>query len=279
MNSTTSNGVKHIVCIGGGNGMPRVLAALKPHDVYLSAIVTMADDGGSAGILREEYGGLPPGDVRRALVALSDADQALKDLFLYRFQEGGLKNHVVGNIMLKALELKHGSFLQAIKEARKVLQVKGDVIPVTLDSVRLCATFKNGLSVQNEKEISAPEHQAMPIEKIWLEPQPTPNPKALEVIANADLIIIGPGGLYHSVIANLLVPGIAEAIHAASAKKIYIANSKNVIQGFEPEDYVNEIKKHVPVDHVVLPTPEIIDAATGQHDAGEKLARVLLALL
>src|SRR3989344_2963531 len=136
--------MKNIVCIGGGAGMPRVLEALKPHDVHLSAIVTMADDGGSAGILREEYGGLPPGDVRRVLVALSDAETALKDLFLYRFQEGSLKDHTVGNIMLKALELKEGSFLKAIDEAKKVLRVKGDVIPVTLDSVRLCAEFKDG---------------------------------------------------------------------------------------------------------------------------------------
>lgn len=231
--------------------MPRVLQALKSHDVYLSAIVTMADDGGSAGILREEYGGLPPGDVRRTLVALSDADQALKDLFLYRFQEGGLKNHVVGNIMLKALELRHGSFLQAIKEARKVLQVTGDVIPVTLDSVRLCATFKNGLTVQNEKEISTPERQKMPVEKIWLEPRPTPNPKALEVIANADLIIIGPGGLYHSIIANLLVPGITDAINASSAKKVYIENLVAQIPGL---DYVAEIKKYISLDAVLPAT-------------------------
>src|SRR3989344_3757626 len=269
--------MKNIVCIGGGTGMPRILAALKPHDVHLSAIVTMADDGGSAGILREEYGGLPPGDVRRVLVALSDADQALKDIFLYRFAEGSLKDHTVGNIMLKALELKHGSFLQAIKEARKVLQVQGDVIPVTLDSVRLCATFKNGLTVQGEKNISTPEHQIMPVEKIWLEPEPSPNPKALEVIADADLIIIGPGGLYHSVIANLIVPGIANAIRSSRAKKMYIANIKNQIQGFGAEDYVREIKKYISLDHVVFPSAEIIDAATGQHDNGEKLANVILS--
>ena len=258
--------------------MPRVLRALASHDVHLSAIVTMADDGGSAGILRQDYGGLPPGDVRRVLVALSDADQSLKDLFLYRFDQGGLKGHTVGNIMLKALELKHGSFLQAIKEARKVLQVSGDVIPVTLDSVRLCAVFKNGETVTGEKHISGPEYNTLSAEKLWLEPKPAPNPKALEVIANADLIIIGPGGLYHSVIANLIVPGIADALNVASAKKIYIANSITTIQNFTIEDYVNEIKKYVKIDHVVMPTSDIINPATGLHDDGEKLANVLLAL-
>lgn len=256
--------MKNIVCIGGGNGMPRVLTALKSHDVHLSAIVTMADDGSSAGVLREEYGGLPPGDVRRVLVALSDADEALKDLFLYRFTGGSLNNHTVGNIMLKALELKHGSFLQAIKEARKVLQVTGDVIPVTLDSVRLHATFKNGLTVQGEKNIDTPEHRMLPVEKIWLEPQATPNPKALEAIAKADMIIIGPGGLYHSLISNLLVKGISEAVNAAAAKKVYIANINNQIKGFETEDYVNEIKKYIPID-VVLPSAVQKDATTLSH--------------
>ena len=270
--------MKNIVCIGGGTGMPRVLTALKPHKVHLSAIVTMADDGGSAGVLREEYGGLPPGDVRRVLVALSDADQSLKDLFVYRFQEGGLKDHVVGNIMLKALELKQGSFLQAIKEARKVLQVKGDVIPVTLDSVRLCATFKNGLTVQGEKNIDTAEHRTLPVEKIWLNPHATPNPKALEVIANADLIIIGPGGFYYSLIPNFLVNGISEAVKASGAKKIYIANIMNQIDGMEIEDYVRELRQYIPIDTVILPTPDIIDTATGQHDSGKKLADVILAL-
>ncbi len=256
--------MKNIVCIGGGTGMPRVLTALKPHDVHLSAIVTMADDGGSAGVLREEYGGLPPGDVRRVLVALSDADQSLKDLFLYRFQEGGLKDHVVGNIILKALELKHGSFLQAIKEARKVLQVKGDVIPVTLDYVRLCATFKNGVTVQGEKNISDVEHCTLPIEKIWLDPQATPNPKALEVIEKADMIIVGPGGLYYSLIPNFLVDGISDAVKASKAKKIYIANIKNQIDGFTPEDYAREMKKYIPLD-VVLPATVQKDSTTLAH--------------
>ena len=266
--------MKHIVCIGGGSGMPNVLKALKPRGVHLSAIVTMADDGGSAGILREEYGGLPPGDVRRVLVALSDADQALKDIFLYRFAEGSLKDHTVGNIMLKALELKHGSFLQAIKEARKVLQVQGDVIPVTLDSVRLCAQFKDGEEVKGEIKISSPENRVRLIERIWLEPEATPNPKALEVIAKADMIIIGPGGLYYSLIANLIVPGISEAIRGSRAKKVYIDNAKN--RG--DIDNVAEIKKYIPVDAVVLPTAEIVNLATGQHSNLENLADVILGI-
>ncbi len=271
--------MKHIVCIGGGNGMPRVLEALKPHKVHLSAIVTMADDGGSAGILREDYGGLPPGDVRRVLVALSDADQALKDLFLYRFTEGSLDGHTVGNIMLKALELKHGSFLQAIKEARKVLQVEGDVIPVTLDSVRLCAEFADESIVRGEKNVSAPQFNTRPIKRLWLEPQATPNPKALEVIAKADMIIIGPGGLYYSVMPNFLVEGIADAVKASGAKKVFIVNSKADIKGFTADDYVAEIKKIIPVDSVILPSPEILDTETGLHDNGQKLAQVLINIL
>ncbi|MEK7616117.1 MAG: gluconeogenesis factor YvcK family protein [Patescibacteria group bacterium] len=250
--------MKHIVCIGGGTGMPRVLEALKSHDVHLSAIVTMADDGGSSGILRDEYGGLPPGDVRRVLVALSHSDQSLKDIFLYRFTEGSLSGHSVGNIILKALELRDGSFEQAIEQAKKILHVRGDVIPVTLDFVRLCAEFSDGTKANGERHVSSPENINKAVERIWLEPAANASTHAMNAIAGADIIVIGPGGFFYSIIPNFLVAGISDAVRNSSAKKIYIENLKSQIPDF---DYIAEIKKYVTID-VVLPSSVQADATT-----------------
>lgn len=292
--------MKNIVCIGGGNGTPRVLRALVSHDVHLTAVITMADSGGSAGFLRKHYGTLPTGDVRRALVALSTTHSPLLNLMTYRFKGGPLDEQSTGSIFLTTLESVTGSFEQAIETAGELLKIKGEVLPVTLDNVQLCAELEDGTQIFGETNIDIPKHDAnLKIKKIWLEPEAHINPRVASAIAKADMIIIGPGDLYSSLIPNLLVAGVPEAIKASKAKKVFIANLKTKqgeTQNFTAEDFVQEIEKYIPVDTSVfnnnlrspsfLHMPEtgkgivcadVLDDQTDQHDAGEKLAGVLLA--
>ncbi len=218
---------KKIVTIGGGTGVYTVLTGLRPHFQNLTAIVTMADDGGSTGILREEFGILPPGDVRRALVALSSSDnKVLSELFSYRFHEGtGLTGHSFGNLMLTALERLTGDFESAIDEAGKILMACGKVVPVTLQRASLMAELGDGTTVKGESNIDIPKHDGnLKIEKVWLEPDAKVNVNAVKVILAADAIIIGPGDLYTSIVPNLLVKGVKEALKKTKAKKIYFTN-------------------------------------------------------
>ena len=218
---------KRIVVTGGGTGVYSVLTGLKPHDVDLTAIVTMADDGGSTGILREEFGILPPGDIRRALLALSRSDnRILAELLNYRFREGtGLRGHNFGNLMITALERITGNFTKAIHEAGKILSVKGRVVPVTLDRPKLYAELEDGSTVKGETNIDIPNHNGrLKIKRIWLEPRAKLNPAAREALLSADAVIIGPGDLYTSIMPNLVVTGFPEALKKSGAKKIYIAN-------------------------------------------------------
>jgi uncharacterized cofD-like protein len=187
----------------------------------------MADDGGSAGILREDFGILPPGDVRRSLVALSETDdKILSSLFTYRFSEGkGLTGHSFGNLMLTALQRITGSFEKAIEEAGKILRTKGQVVPVTLSDVRLCAELENGQIIKGEANIDSPSHDGrIRIKKVWLSVPAKINPKAKKAILEADLVIMGPGDLYTSVIPNILVKGIPEALEKTKATVLYISN-------------------------------------------------------
>ncbi|MFA5386752.1 MAG: gluconeogenesis factor YvcK family protein, partial [Candidatus Paceibacterota bacterium] len=212
--------------------------------------VTMADDGGSSGILREEFGILPPGDLRRALVALSSESQILADLFNYRFSNGvGLKGHSFGNLFLTALERITGDFNQAVKEAGKILGIKGKVIPVTLDYTRLFARLENNFLVVGESNIDVPKHDGrLFIKEVFLNPKPKANKEALEAIKEADLIIIGPGDLYTSIIPNFLVKGIKEAIQKSQAKKIYISNIMTKFgetNHFTAEDFFATIEKYL----------------------------------
>src|SRR3989344_8497527 len=203
---------KRVVVIGGGTGVFTVLSGLRTYSLNLSAIVSMADDGGSSGVLREEFGILPPGDVRRALIALSDAEKTLADLFTYRFEEGaGLEGHTFGNLLLTALQRTTGSFERAIEEAGKILRIARDVIPVTLDDVRLKAWLKGGGVVYGEHAIDVPAGRKIArIVRIGLTPKARPNPRAIRAISSADLIVIGPGDLYTSLLPNLLVRGIPQ---------------------------------------------------------------------
>ena len=242
---------KNIVCIGGGNGTPRVLRALKNHDVNLTAVITMADSGGSAGFLREHYGTLPTGDIRRALAALATTDSPLKNLMMYRFQGGPLDTQSAGSLFLTSMENVLGSFEKAVDATANLLGIKGSVLPVTLDNVHLCAEFEDGGLVRGEHQISSPEYVSKRVRRIWLEPEASANPRVLSAIAEADVVVIGPGGFYHSLIPNLLVKGIAEAINASRARRVYIENLEAQIPDF---DYVAEIKRYVTIDTVLPPS-------------------------
>ena len=239
---------KKIVVIGGGTGVFTVLSGLKKHPHDLSAIVTMADDGGSTGQLREEFGILPPGDVRRALLALADRDsELLADLFTYRFEEGGLDGHSMGNLLLTALERITGSFDRAVTAASKLLGVRGRVIPVTLDNVRLKAILADGSEVFGESEIDVPKEERLEaIERVELVGRARPNPKALDAIAAADVIVMGPGDLYTSLLPNLVVPGIMEALSKTRAKKLYVVNvmtKYGETDGFTARDFVDSVER------------------------------------
>lgn len=240
---------KKIVVIGGGTGTFAVLSGLKNFPVYLSAIVSMADDGGSTGILRDQYGVLPPGDVRRALIALSSSDRTLRKLFMYRFQNGDLGGHSFGNIFLATLEKITGNFSSAVEEASRMLNTKGSILPVTLDDIRLFARLSDGTIIKGESNIDIPKtNLRAKIKKIWLKPRARINLHARDSIMSADLIVIGPGDLYTSLIPNLLVRGVPEAIRKSKAKKVFIVNLMTKFgetHGFGAQDFVSEIEKYL----------------------------------
>ncbi len=238
--------MKNIVTIGGGTGSFNVLSTLKGYPVHLTAIVTMSDDGGSTGLLRDQYGVLPPGDVRRALVALSESSAVMRDLFNYRFENGGLEGHSFGNLFIAALEKVTGNFSAALKEVSGILNIRGEVAPVTLDNIRLCARLRNGEVIRGETNIDVPgaPHRS-PIEKVWLEPTARMNPNLRRIIRNADLVVIGPGDLYTSIVPNLLVRGVREEIKKSKAKKVFLCNlmtKRGETDNFTAEDFVKTVE-------------------------------------
>ena len=214
-----------IVIIGGGTGTFTALTGLKRYTTLLTAIVTMADSGGSSGLLRDELGVLPPGDVRQCLVALSGGEKIWRDLFNYRFVNGGLSGHNFGNIFLSALEKITGSMDTAIKAAAEILHSQGKVIPVTFDQTNLCVELENGEIIKGETHVDEPKHDGrLVIKRAFLKPQAFINPEAVLAINEADLILFGPGDLYTSIIPNLLVSGFAEAVQKNTAKTIFVMN-------------------------------------------------------
>lgn len=243
---------KRVVVIGGGTGTYTVLTGLKKQaDVWPTAIVSMADSGGSTGVLRTSLGVLPPGDIRRALIALSEAEaeETMLKLFNYRFPDGAVESHNFGNLFLAALEQIHGGFDKAVEEASRILRVRGSVIPVTLDSVHLHARYEDGLEVHGETNIDIPKHDArLRVEKVWLDPSGALNPKAKEALMAADLIVVGPGDLYTSISPNLLVKDMAEALKASSAPKIYVVNimtKRGETHGFLVHHFIEVIERHL----------------------------------
>lgn len=216
---------QRIVTIGGGTGLYTLLCGLREYDLDLTAIVAMTDDGGSTGELRDEFGVLPPGDLRRCIVALSQSPDLMKELFQYRFERGAMAGHSFGNLFITALREITGSDEEAIEQASRLLRVRGRVLPVTLDNRRLHATLEDGTIVKGETNIDLPKHNGqLRIERIALNRPAKPNPRAIEAIRKADMVILGPGDLYGSVCTNLLVDGISDAIRTSRAKVSYVCN-------------------------------------------------------
>jgi len=243
--------VKKIVVMGGGTGNFTVLRGLKNHDLDLSAIVSMADDGGSTGVLRDELGVLPPGDVRQCLVALSDSSRLMRSVMNYRYENGGLGGHSFGNLLLSTLEKVTGSFEKAVEEVGRILYIKGKVIPVTTHHVRLKMVLKNRKVLEGERDIYLSEEIDQGYESIYLEPFPKANSRALDEIRSADLIVMGPGGLHTSIIPNLLVEGLSDALKETAAKKIFICNlmnRKGQTTGFKVSNYLNEVIRFIGKD-------------------------------
>jgi uncharacterized cofD-like protein len=234
-----------IVAIGGGTGLSSLLRGLKAYTSNLSAIVTVADDGGSSGRLRDEYRILPPGDFRQCLIALADAEPLMKQLFDHRFKEGSLDGHSFGNLFIMAMADVTGNFEKALRESGKVLAVKGTIIPSTLQDVTLVASI-NGHTVEGESKI--PKQNA-PISQVFLKPDGALlNPEALQAIMNAELVVIGPGSLYTSILPNLLVEGMVEAIKASPALKVYICNlasQEGETEGYDVDDYLRVLHEHI----------------------------------
>ena len=236
-----------VVVIGGGTGTFTVLSGLRDLPLDLTAIVAMSDDGGSTGRLRDEFGVLPPGDIRQCLVALSDADTVMRTLMNHRYDRGELKGHSFGNIFISTMETITGDLDRALETIGEILKIKGRVVPVTFSKVRLTAKLGNGKLLEGEHTID--DYQLVSrfgIERIALSPRPKANPKALRAIKEADLVIVGPGSFYTSLVPNFLVPGIGKAFASSRAKKVFIANLMNKhghTDDFLVSDYLECLEK------------------------------------
>jgi len=241
----TSKGPK-VVAIGGGTGLSVLLRGLKNHTSNITGIVTVADDGGSSGRLRKEMDVVPPGDFRNCIVALSDAEKTVTDLFQYRFSKGkGLEGHSFGNLFIVAMMEVTGSFDEALREAGKVLAVRGNLVPATVDNIRLKAKLDTGEVVFGESQISK---SLSMIERVYIDPEcPIVHPNAESAILDADIVVLGPGSLFTSVLPNLMVPGIKDAIRKAKAMKIYICNVATQVgetDGYNIADHVIALQRH-----------------------------------
>lgn len=257
-----------VVAIGGGTGLSVLLRGIKAYTSNIAAIVTVGDDGGSSGRLREDFGIVPPGDIRNCLVALADTEPVMESLFQYRFKgNGNLSGHSFGNLFLTAmLEVTGGDIEKALRQSNKVLRVRGRVIPSSHTPIRLIARMANGQRKEGESQIGEAGNR---IEEISIEPMDTKAPaEALQAIAKADVILLGPGSLYTSVIPNLLVPGIADAIKANPAPKVYICNvmtQPDETDDYSALDHLKAIEKHggeglidLMVVNKQIPSPELL---------------------
>lgn len=262
-----SKKLNKIVCLGGGTGLSVLLSGLKKYPLEASAIVTVFDNGGSSGKLKKEFETLPPGDLRQCLVALS-GEKDLTSFFNYRFARGELRGHNLGNLLIIAAEQAAGNLEKAIDNIAKILKVKEKIIPVTLDRAEIKVILKNGQEVIGEEEIINYPITGSGVEKIFLEPKAKANPKAISAIRNADLIIIGPGKFYTSVIPILLVGGIKEAILKSPAKKVFICNlttQAGNTDRFKAEDFLSNLEQYLGqkiIDYVIFNTGVLPASAT-----------------
>lgn len=246
-----------IVAIGGGHGLSTILHGLKEYTSNITAIVTVADDGGSSGRLREQFDVLPPGDIRNCLVALANEEALMGKLFQFRFNEGeGLKGHNFGNLFITAMSWVTGDFEKAVKESSKILSIRGSVIPATIDKVILIAEHKDGTVTEGESNIPK---VVSPIKKIFIKPVDcTPTKETIDAIKRADAIIMGPGSLYTSIMPNLLIKGLAKEIAKSKAKKIYVCNAMTQYgetDSYKVSDHIKAIVEHAGehiVDYVIV---------------------------
>lgn len=251
-NGWTIGGPK-VVAIGGGTGLSTLLRGLKSYTSNITAIVTMADDGGSSGILRNDLGMLPPGDIRNCILALANTEPIMESLMQYRFKEGSLKGQNFGNLFIAALNDICGSFDNAVREISNVLAVTGKVIPVTLDNVTLYAELDDGTIIKGESQIPKTQvNSSKKIKRVFLEPEDCePMEEALEAIREADAVVIGPGSLYTSIIPNFMVRNVAKTIYEAKAMKIYVGNimtQKGETIGYKLCDHIDAINNHAKHD-------------------------------
>jgi len=246
-----------VVVIGGGTGMPVLLRGLKNLPIDLTALVTVADDGGSTGRIRSEMAIPAPGDIRNVIAALSDAEPMLLDLFQHRFSDGnGLSGHSLGNLLLAAMTSITGDFYDGIQEISRVLNVKGDIFPISNQNMTLHAKFTDGTYVCGESNIPKANKK---IERVFLEPNPIkPLPNAVRAIENADLVIISPGSLFTSIMPNLIIPQIDVALRETQGKVVYICNvmtQPGETTGFTASDHIQAIQNHIGtgcVDSIVV---------------------------
>ena len=238
-----------LVCIGGGHGLSAMLRGLKTYTPYITAIVTVADDGGGSGMLREDLGMLPPGDIRNCLAALANTEPTMQKLLEYRFTDGSLAGQSFGNLFLAAMNGISGSFDEAVYQMGQVLAITGRVLPVTNQNVYLEAEFDDGSTVLGESKIFyAKKMRDCRIRQVRLVPEhPQALAESLDAIEDADAVIFGPGSLYTSIIPNFLVDGIADAVASSRALKIYVQNiltQAGETDGYSAADHVRAIEKH-----------------------------------
>lgn len=257
-------GNARITALGGGTGLAAVLRGLKYHPLDLTAIVTVADDGGSSGRLRRELGVPPPGDIRNCLVALADDESLLGTLFQHRFNDGDLSGHSFGNLFLAALTEVTGNFDLAIEECSRVLKIRGRVLPTTLAPIRLWAEKIGGRAIRGETAISATPGACS---RVWLEPErPPAHEPAVEAILDADLVLLGPGSLFTSVLPHLVIPDIAAAVARTSALRVYVCNvmtQPGETDGMDAAAHLERVLDAVPggVDVVLVHDGPIVPSA------------------
>ena len=250
--------MKKIVCLGGGNAMPKVvLAGLKNYPVKITAICSTLDSGGSSGRLRRDFKTISFGDIRRALIYLSSGPSKIKDVFNFRFTEGELKGHNLGNIILLSLFLLKKNYEKVLREIKKLFDIRYDVLPATISNSNLFSVLENGRIIKGETNIDIPKHNPnLKIKRVFLKPRAIAFPKSIEAIKKADLITIGPGDLYSSLAQIFLVNGISETIKKSRAKKVLICNlmtKHGETNNFSVLDFKKEIEKYLGVnlDYVI----------------------------
>lgn len=262
-----------IVALGGGAGLSTMLRGLKAYSSNITAVVTVADDGGGSGVLRQDLGMLPPGDIRNCVLALANTEPILEQLLQYRFKEGRLKGQNFGNLFLAAMDGISSSFEEAVRKMSDVLAVTGRVLPVTLDDIKLCAELEDGYIISGESQIGnhAAYHEGR-IKRVYLDPiSAKPLQEVLDAILEADAIILGPGSLYTSIMPNLLINGICDAFKKSTAVKLYICNvmtQPGETDGYSAYDHIKAMEEHSCegiIDYCIVNNAEIPEDLRGKY--------------